>query len=160
MSLYEAILLLHSFTRWLLLASAAATALAGLAGALGGQPFGARDRAVARAFVTCVDAQVLLGLSQYFGLSPLARAARALWASEGFAALWAERELRFFGVIHPLLMLLAASVAHASWVAARRSECASERHRRLGFGAALALGLFLAAIPWPFLGHERPWFRF
>jgi hypothetical protein len=160
MSLSELVLILHSFTRWAVLSSSIATALGGLTGAVTDRAWVARDRIIARVFVACVDLQVLLGLSLYFGVSPTARAARVLWASAGLGGLWADHELRFFGIIHPTLVLLAACTTHASWVAARRTERADERHRRIGIGAALALAVFLAAIPWPFLGHERPWFRF
>jgi hypothetical protein len=160
MSLSELTLFLHSWTRWAVLCIASVTAIAGLTGAVRERAWGARDAALARVFVASVDVQVLLGLSLYFGVSPLARMARAVWASVGLAGLWGQHELRFFGLIHPALMLLSAFVSHTSWVLVRRTECSRERQRRIGIGAALALAIFLAAIPWPFLGHERPWFRF
>src|SRR5204862_7176050 len=139
-------------TRWSVLVMSSVAALGALTAVVRGRPWSARDTAVARAFVACVDLQVLLGLSLYFEVSPLARAARSVWASEGFLALWAERELRFFGLVHPALALLGACVAHAGWVAARRTDRGCERHRRLGAAAAVALATFLALIPWPCLG--------
>lgn len=160
MNLGELVLFLHSWTRWAVLSCGIATVLAGLTGAARGRAWTAGDEAIARVFIASVDVQVLLGLSLYFGVSPLARMARAVWASVGLDGLWAYPELRFFGLIHPLSMLLGAFVAHSSWVLARRTEGSGQRQRRIAVGAALALGIFLAAIPWPFLGHERPWFRF
>jgi hypothetical protein len=156
---YEVLLVAHSFVRWWVLAACALTALRGFGGGIRGA-WTPRDQGVARAFVASVDLQVLLGMSLYFGVSPLARAARALWSKDGFMALWSEPALRFVGVVHPFLALLAAAVAHAAWIAVRRSEAAGERHARLAWGAALSALLLLAAVPWPFLGHERPWFRF
>jgi hypothetical protein len=156
---YDGLLVVHSFTRWcVILAAAVALAHAFWPVAAGGAR--ALDPRVGRLFVACVDVQVSLGLSLYFALSPLARAARALWAEQGLSALWADRQLRFFGLIHPCLALLAACVAHAAWVAVRRAETDASSRRWLGAGAALALAIFVAAVPWPFLGHERPWFRF
>jgi hypothetical protein len=160
MNLSELILFLHSWTRWAVLASGIVTLLSGLTGVARRRAWDARDEAIARVFVASVDVQVLLGASLYFGVSPMARMARAVWASVGLGGLWASPELRFFGLMHPLSMLLGALVAHTSWVLARRSECSDARHRRIGAGAALTLAIFLAAIPRPFLGHERPWFRF
>jgi hypothetical protein len=157
---YEVILVVHSFTRWGVLVACVLAALHALSRLVARRGWAARDQGLARIFVGSVDLQLLLGLSLYFGFSPLARGARALWSSDGIAALWAERELFFFGVLHPSLALLAALVAHASWVLARRAASDSERHRWVAAGAALALALFLTAIPWPFLGHERPWLRF
>lgn len=160
MSLSELVLILHSWTRWVVLSSGIATVVVGLTGAARGRAWSVRDAAIARLFVASVDVQVLLGLSLYFGVSPLARMARMVWASTGLGGLWAYHELRFFGLLHPLSMLLGAFVTHTSWLLARRTERSGERYRSIGAGAALALAIFLGAIPWPFLGHERPWFRF
>ena len=159
-AVYDVVLIAHSFVRWWVLAACALAALRGLLGRRSSAAWTARDAGVVRSFVASVDLQVLLGLSLYFGVSPLARAARALWSGQGFHALWAAPELRFVGLIHPLLALLAALVAHVAWVAVRRTERASERYARLAWGAALAAALLLAAVPWPLLGHARPWFRF
>jgi hypothetical protein len=159
-AVYEVILIVHSFTRWGVLVACVLAALHALSRLVTRQSWSARDQGFARVFVGSVDLQLLLGLSLYFGFSPLARAARAVWSSNGIGALWAQRELFFFGIVHPSLTLLAALVAHASWVLARRTSSDSERHRWVASGAALALALFLAAVPWPFLGHERPWLRF
>lgn len=159
-ALYDILLTTHSFVRWCVLAACLLTALLAGAGRYTGRPWTARDQRLARVFVGSVDLQVLLGMSLYFSVSPLARMARVLWSARGFGALWAVPELRFFGIIHPLLALLAATTAHVAWVAVRRSPHPGERHARLAWGAALAAALFLAAVPWPFLGHERPWFRF
>ena len=113
------------------------------------------DQRAARLFVGSVDTQVLLGLTLYFGVSPIAAAARA-----DLAAAWADPTLRFFGVIHPALMLLAFIAAHVAWVAARRAELPTQRHRRLALGALTAAAFLVAAIPWPFLEYGRPHVRF
>jgi hypothetical protein len=155
---YELLLIVHSFTRWWVLGWSTLTLLYALS-RTSQRVWSARDQRVARVFVASVDLQVLLGLSLYLAVSPLARAARVSWAVRGFGALWADPVLRFFGIIHPTLALLAACIAHVSWVAVRRTEDGRQRQRRLALGAALALSFFLAAVPWPFLGHERPWFR-
>jgi hypothetical protein len=156
---YDALLVVHSFTRWCVII-AAGFALGHALWPRRASGHGELDPRVGRLFVASVDVQVSLGLTLYFALSPLARAARTLWAEQGLLALWGDRQLRFFGLIHPCLALLAACVAHAAWVGVRRAETAASSRRWLGAGAALALVVFLAAVPWPFLGHERPWFRF
>ncbi|HEU4577704.1 MAG TPA: hypothetical protein VFS67_05590 [Polyangiaceae bacterium] len=153
--LHDLVLIVHSFTRWCVLVACAGAVLH--ASGLGRAQ---HDPRVGRLLVGLVDLQVLLGMTLYWGLSPLARAARQLWADRGFLALWARPELRFFGLIHPALALSAALAAHAGWVAVQRARTPEQRRRRLAAGAALALLLFSSAVPWPVLGHDRPWFRF
>jgi hypothetical protein len=159
-TIHELLLVLHSFTRWWVLLVCLSLVPYALSGWLRRRAFVARDEKLLRLLVASVDLQVLLGLSLYFAFSPLARAARALWATRGFGAFWADPLLRFFGLVHPVLALTAALVVHASWVSARRAHSDVARYRRVAAGAALGLVLFLTAVPWPFLGHERPWFRF
>jgi hypothetical protein len=156
---YEIVLIVHSFVRWWVIVACAATSMHSF-WPRAADASDAFELRVGRVFVASVDLQVLLGSTLYFGVSPLARAARALWAEQGLAALWADRALRFFGVIHPCLALLAACVAHVSWVLTRRAATRTSSRRWLGAGAALALAIFLAAVPWPLLGHDRPWLRF
>ncbi|MEO8179854.1 MAG: hypothetical protein ABI895_13560 [Deltaproteobacteria bacterium] len=161
--LHDLFLIAHSCTRWWVLAACIATVAYALAAGKAPRAWRGserRDQLVARVLVASVDVQVLLGMSLYLALSPLARAARQLWADEGLRALWAQPELRFFGLIHPALALCAALLAHAGGVAVQRANTAEQRQRRLAVGAALPLVIFLAAVPWPLLGHERPWFRF
>jgi hypothetical protein len=156
--LYEALLYLHSYVRWWVVGAALASLGYTLWAGATRRPWSRLDERLARALVTGVDLQALLGLALYLGVSPLARFARAIWSARGLGTLWAS-ELRFFGLLHPAAMLLAATVVHVAWVAARRGPL-ERRRRRFGAGVALALGLFLLSVPWPLLGHDRPWFRF
>lgn len=158
MIMYELLLTLHSYVRWWAVGGALVTLLYAAWAAAGRRAWSRRDERLARIFVAGVDVQVLLGLTLYLGLSPLPRAARAVWSARGFAALWQWPGLGFFGLVHPLAMLLAAVAAHAGWVAARRGP-PHARRRRVVIGAALALALFAAGVPWPLLGHDRPWLR-
>jgi hypothetical protein len=151
---YVFLITAHSFVRWAILLSCAATVTYALHGWMSGRVWKSADQRIARIFVGAVDTQVLLGLTLYFVASPLAAAARA-----DLAAAWGDPVLRFFGIIHPFLALSAATVAHATWIAARRAGDARSRHRRLTMGAALVLVTFLALVPWPFLAYGRPFLR-
>jgi hypothetical protein len=156
--LYEVLLYLHSYVRWWVVGAALlAIAYTSWAGAMH-KAWSRLDERLARALVTGLDLQVLLGLTLYLGVSPLARFARAVWSTRGLGTLWAS-ELRFFGLLHPASMLLAAIIVHVAWAAARRGA-PERRRRRFGTGLALALVVFSVAVPWPLLGHDRPWFRF
>lgn len=154
MILHEILLLIHSFTRWLVLMACALTVLSSVHGWLAARGWAAIDQSTARAFMACVDVQVLLGLTLYFSVSPLARQARV-----DLAAAWQDPVLQFFGVIHPCLALSASVIAHATWIAARRTSDSAARHRRLALGASLSLAMLLGAVPWPFMDYGRPWLR-
>jgi len=154
MTTHELVLVLHSLTRWLVLAAAGSTACVALHGVWSRRAFGAWDRRAARALVALVDLQISLGLTLYLVLSPVARLARA-----DLQAAWHDVALRFFGLLHPCLALAAAVVAHAAWLAARRAPHAVARHRWLALGAAAVLVLLACAIPWPGSVTPRPLLR-
>lgn len=150
------LLTLHSWVRWAVLVTTLVVAARCAWGWTAGKRWSQRDAALARSWVGAIDVQVLLGMLLYFFASPQAAIARQSlrWA-------WTDPSLRFFGILHPLSMLVAATLAHASWVWARRTDGETrERFRRLGLGVLGAVAIFLLAIPWPFLSYGRPLTRF
>lgn len=153
MNAHEIVLVLHSLTRWLVLAAACVAEALALHGHWTRRPFATRDRRALRALVAAIDLQACLGLSLLFLLSPLARLARS-----DLAAAWQQPPLRFFGLVHPSLAACAAIVAHGVWIAARRKR-QNGNHRRNAIGVGLVLVLLACAIPWPGRGVPRPLFR-
>jgi hypothetical protein len=156
--LYEVLLYLHSYVRWWVVGAALSSLAYTLWAGATHRAWSPLEERLARALVTGIDVQALLGVTLYLGVSPLARFARAIWSTRGVGTLWAS-PLRFFGLLHPASMLLAATIVHVAWVAARRGP-PELRRRRFGTGVALAVAIISLAVPWPFLGHDRPWFRF
>lgn len=150
--LYEMLLVLHSFFRWAVVACTLAVGARCALGWLRRRGWTPADARLGRAWIGAIDLQVALGLLLYLSASPVAAVAR-----QDFGQAWGDASLRFFGILHPLAMLAAASVAHAAWIWTRRAEDgASERFRRLGLGLLGALVLIALAIPWPFLSYGRP----
>jgi hypothetical protein len=64
--------------------------------------------------------------------------------------------LRFFTLEHPVLMLIAITLAHVGRVRIRRSQNDRTRHGRALWFYGVAMVLILAGIPWPFLSYGRP----
>lgn len=145
---------LHSWLRWAVVLAALSVGLIAASGWFEGRPWNDVDQWIARAWVGATDLQVLLGLGLYLGSSPTAEVAR-----HDLVAAWRDPLLRFFGVLHPSLMLLAFVLTHVAWVRARRATSDRERFHRLGLGVLLVLVALALAIPWPWLAHGRPLFR-
>jgi hypothetical protein len=152
--LYTVLLFLHSWVRW----GVVVFGLLALAGSLSGwlrrRDWTRADRRLQLLFVSAFDLQLLLGMTLYFGPSPLTpRSLESLQANLSVAF------LRFFSLEHPLLMLLALTAAHMASALSRRAEVATARHRVWTIGLLIALLLVALGIPWPGLSHGRPLFR-
>ncbi|MBV8900509.1 MAG: hypothetical protein JOY92_10425 [Verrucomicrobia bacterium] len=140
--LYPIVLAAHNLWRWIVLLGVVAATLVSLRGWVGGKRRSLVNDRVTTVAVVVMDVQLLLGLVLYVGLSPLSR---AMLAAPGAAM--QSREVRFFGMEHPFLMILATLAVHAGKSRARRQEA------RSGFRTgtvwyALSLVLILAGTPW------------
>lgn len=150
--LLAVLLTLHSWCRWAVVLSTLAAGARCASGWVRGRRWTPLDARFARAWVGAIDLQMSLGMLLYLSASPLAAIAR-----RDLAAAWLDPWLRFFGILHPVAMLAATSVAHASWIWARRAdEGARDRFRRLGLGVLATTVIVGGAIPWPFLPYGRP----
>jgi hypothetical protein len=152
--MYIAVLFIHSWLRWVVLALGLAVLLAAFGGMRTGSAWAPKHERLQKAFLAVLDTQFLLGLLLWFFLSPITAAARA-----NMAAAMKDGQLRYFGVEHLLTMLIAVAVAHVGRVRARRRE-GRMRYRSTVITQVLWLVLTLLAIPWPGLDVARPLFRF
>jgi len=152
--MYALVLILHSWNRWLVLASAIATLAVVIRDRMAGRPGSAADHRLSLLFIGALDLQALLGLLLYFVLSPIIPKT----LSEYRAAMHVGA-LRFFAVEHVTMMLLALIVAHASWAYAKRAPTGPARQRRVSWGVGASLLLILSSIPWPWLAAGRPLFH-
>ncbi|AEI64964.1 hypothetical protein [Corallococcus macrosporus] len=152
--LYSVVLLLHSWLRWAVVVVGVLALVKALLGWARGKAWTPGDRGLQLAFVSAFDLQMLLGMTLYFALSPITpRSLDALKMSMSVG------HLRFFGLEHPLLMLLALTAAHAASAMTRREAPSRTRHRTWAVGLLLAMLFVAMAIPWPGLSHGRPLLR-
>ncbi|WP_163777344.1 hypothetical protein [Myxococcus vastator] len=152
--LYSGVLLLHSWLRWGVVVLGVLALARALVGWARGRDWTSSDRRLQRVFVSAFDTQMLLGMTLYFALSPITpRSMDALRMSMSIG------HLRFFGLEHPLLMLLALTAAHATSAMSRREAPSRSRHRTWAVGLLLAMLFVALAIPWPGLSHGRPLLR-
>jgi hypothetical protein len=152
--MYSLFLLLHSFTRWLLLVSLLYATGRGVAGWIARRPFTRHDNLMRHLTATIAQVQLVIGYVLYFR-SPLTAYFRehAKDAALPF-------EFRFFGWIHVLLMTVAVILLTIGSAAAKRQTTDAAKYRTMTIWFVLALLLIFAAIPWPFspLAH-RPYIR-
>ena len=134
--MYGPLLFVHSWVRWVVLALFVVALL----------PSDRKLRLRAVALVSAVDLQVLLGLTLWLFSSPLTHLAfsqRLLFTGAPFT---------FFGLFHPVVMLVALTWLHVANVRLRTGGSRTTWQRSV-FGA---LVLVLLAVPWPVWSFGRP----
>jgi hypothetical protein len=153
-SLYAIVLFAHSYLRW-------AVVLA--AGAMGVRSFVAWRRAAEwtpshegwhKTLLSLTDTQFTLGALLYVWLSPISAAFFA-----DFRHAVHDHGLRFFGLEHAAMMVLAVAALHIGRGRSKTAPSARLRHGRVWVSCLVFLGLAGSSIPWPGLRHGRPLFR-
>lgn len=150
---YTVALVLHSYLRWIALALAVLVVARSWGGWMGRRAFTATDNRVQVAFMGVVDTQLLVGLALYVFLSPVT----AAFFANAKAAM-KDSTLRFFGVEHLALMLLALVVVHAGRGVGKRKDDTA-RHRITAITTLVFLVLVFLAVPWPGRVYGRALFR-
>jgi hypothetical protein len=150
--MYELVLTLHSWLRWIaLVAGVLATLFAFTLRPGGGD---ARADRWGLVLVIALDLQLLLGFLLYLVVNPTTAA-----IFENFGAAMRNPVARFWAVEHASLMLLAIAAAHVGRVLGRSARTPGSARVRLIFCFGLATIAMLAAIPWPGMSAGRPLFR-
>ena len=142
--MHDALLILHSYFRWLvLLAGLVAVAKMG-AGWSKNLPWTEADRRSTVLYTVALDVQLLLGVALY-AVSPLIRD-----AVRDLATAMHKPDVRPFVADHPAAMLVALALAHVGSVAAKKAPADGAKFKR----GAIFFGLSFAAVLWGI-----PWFR-
>jgi hypothetical protein len=151
--MYVALVILHSWLRWLVLAAGLNALARSIGGAQSRRPWNAGDALAGKWLVILFDAQFLIGLILYAGLSPLTQL-----AFNDFGAAMRQADLRFWAVEHIAGMLIASALIH---IGRKKSLKAPEerRHKTALIFFGLALVIVLLSIPWPGMPAARPLFR-
>lgn len=147
--MYDFLLILHNFWRWVVIILGAVAFGLALAGWLGNRPWGDQNRRFGTFFTIAVDIQLLLGLLLYF-VSPLVGT-----ALRDFGGAMSAQDIRFFALEHPFSMLLGLVFAHLGSALPRRVDDPKAKFKRAAIFFGLALLFILFATPW-----DRPLLRF
>ena len=153
--MYSTFLLLHSYTRWLVLLFGAWAVFRAVSGER--TAWTKQDNIAGAAFIGSMHLQLLLGLILYFGLRP--------FGIQAFQRLGGEvmknPESRFWGVEHIAMMVIAFICAQVGRSISKKTAltdpAAAHRKALLWFGVALVIVLLM--VPWGLWNPARPLFR-
>jgi hydrogenase/urease accessory protein HupE len=140
--------------RWIVLVSLIFAIFRAYRGWLSGKEFSSFDDGVRHWTATAVQIQFMLGLFLYF-ISPLIE-----YFFTHFGEAVKEREIRFFGMEHSLMMVIAVGVISTASSRAKRLSTAALKFKTVAIGYSLGLLIILTSIPWGiWILTSRPFFR-
>lgn len=153
--MYSTLLSLHSICRWLVLVSLLYAIYRGFQGWKKGAAFTTSDNILRHTTATVAHVQLLLGLWLYF-ISPIVD-----YFLHNFKEAVHERDIRFFGMEHSLMMLIAVVLITMGSALAKRKEKDEEKFKTMAIWYLIGLLVIISSIPWPFspFGAQRPYFR-
>jgi hypothetical protein len=153
--MYSFALILHSLIRWLVLASVISAAWMSFRGWKGKKRYTTKHNLVRILAVSAVHAQWSLGLILYF-TSPITG-----YFLKNFSEAVHMRDMRFFGMEHITMMIIAVSMITHGSTQAKRKEQDTEKFKAMAIWFTIALVIILLSIPWPFSPFTaRPYYRF
>ncbi len=152
--MYSLILSLHSTTRWLVLIALLYAVFNAFRGLISHKLFTSTDNRIRHWTATLAHIQLVFGFILYF-ISPIID-----YFLNHFKDAVHIREIRFFGMEHSLMMLIAVLIITIGSIKAKRKKTDREKFKTLAIWYTVALIIILANIPWPFspLTH-RPYWR-
>lgn len=152
--MYNTLLSLHSFFRWLVLASLVYAVFRGIRGWVSAKPFTRHDNAVRHWTATIAHIQLLMGLWLYF-ISPVVR-----YFLGNFSDAVHQRDVRFFGMEHSLMMLVSVIIITVGSIRSKRQTADQLKFSTMTRWYATALIVIFLSVPWEFSPlTSRPYFR-
>ena len=146
--MYNGLLHAHSGLRWLVLIILLIALINSLIKWLNRSEFKDSDRKINLFTLIFMHTQFLIGVVLYF-VSP-----KVIFGSE----MMKDAELRFYGMEHGVLMLIAAILITIAYVKSKKLEQSYLKFRQTFVFYLLALIIIFMAIPWPFETIAGGWF--
>jgi hypothetical protein len=152
--MYSTLLAFHSLLRWLVLISLLYAMYRAYKGWFSKKAFSSLDDSVRHWTATIAHVQLIAGLCLYW-ISPVTD-----YFIHRFKDAVHQREIRFFGMEHSFMMLLAIVVITIGSAKAKRQESDREKFKTMAIWFSVALFILLTSIPWSFSPLvSRPSFR-
>lgn len=152
--MYSTVLILHSFFRWLVFFSLCYAIVRAYRGHLYNSAFSFWDNKVRHWTATIAHIQLILGIL-IFVKSPIIK-----YYLSNFKTSLSDWSLTFFGIFHPLMMIVAIIATTIGSAKAKRMKTDKQKFKTMFIWFSVALIIILAAIPWPFSPlANRPYLR-
>jgi hypothetical protein len=148
MSIYSALIHIHSGLRWLVLLFILSVIISSVYQLLKSSYSGKCGNAMNRFALLFTHLQFLVGLILYFTSEKVRFEAASM----------KESLFRFYLVEHIALMVIAIILITIGYFKAKNTSDERKKHKALVIYFSIALILILAAIPWPFRGLGAGWF--
>jgi hypothetical protein len=152
--MYSILLATHSLTRWLVLASLLYSIFIAYRGWLSKKPYTKADTLIRSVTTSIAHLQLVTGVWLYC-ISPIVH-----YFFQHFSKAVHLRQIRFFGMEHITMMILAITVLTIGSIKAKRKNTDSEKFKTTAIWFTVALLIILSSIPWSFSPLiSRPNFR-
>src|SRR5262245_30459916 len=142
--MYITLLAIHSLLRWLVLASLFFAIFRAYRGWFQNKAFTPLENSVRHTTATIVHIQFLVGLWLYF-VSPVVS-----YFLKNFKTAVHERDIRFFGMEHVTMMLIAVSVITIGSMSAKKKESDQAKFKTIAIWYTVGLVIIFLSIPWKF----------
>lgn len=152
--MYSLVLLLHSWTRWLVVGLVLGCLAQSGVRLRRGQDWDVEDEILARSTMLAFFVQGVLGFLLFVELSPSTGA--ALRTSGGALQ---DASLNRIIIEHPIAMVVAFLVAACGRRRTRDPNGGPERHRDWLLALVVTIAVLLLRTPWPGTLGGRPWLR-
>jgi len=152
--MYHAILIIHSWLRWLVLASLLYALFRSYRGLFARREFSALDNTVRHTTATIAHIQLIIGVWLYL-ISPVVS-----YFFQHYKDAVHQRQIRFFGMEHSTMMLIAITLISIDSASGRRKPTDKQKFKTKAIWFSIALLVILSSVPWPFSPFTaRPFFR-
>jgi hypothetical protein len=152
--MYQTLLPLHSLLRWFVLASLLYATYWAYRGWFSNKTFSPLDNFVRHWTATIAHIQMAVGLWLYF-ISPIID-----YFLHNYQGAVHQREIRFFGMEHSLMMLIAIIIITIGSAKTKRKQTDTEKFKTMAIWYSFGLLIIIISIPWTFSPlASRPYFR-
>lgn len=140
--MYPILLSLHNIMRWAVLIAGVWLLIRTYMGLFKKTEWSDQDGSAVRYYTISMDIQLVLGLILYF-VSPVTQAVMG-----NMGAAMGDDQLRFFGVEHISMMIIAVILAHVGSMTVKRAAESRSKFIRAAIWFTLSALVVVVAIPW------------
>ena len=152
--MYNILLPLHSLVRWLVVLSLIYAIYRAYRGLFTNKPFSKHDNSIRHNTASIAHLQLVIGVWLYL-ISPIIH-----YFLHNYKEAVQQREIRFFGMEHNIMMLAAIIIISIGSGSAKRKLTDREKFKTMATWFTIALIIILISIPWKFSPFAtRPYFR-